>query len=287
MNKINNLLSTCTWLLHNERASSDLDYLSRIDGENAAWYFWLKEAPGVYELKLFQQRIEDECECSDFVLKYYPAVEEDAFEDFSCLEQLVRLGDFFEQGEVIIPENIDVCPCCGGNHEEYAEQHICHEHTHQHDCMDTYKPENVKRSKGIPKLSCRKQLPMNLFQIGTMCFKIHGEELLEATLTAQDAYISYAEDGVKVKDADGTEHQILEPGGVDRKVQGLFLSQRFCSFFKGKMLASLKLMVKKEIREEAVGEVIYNKGNKLKNIKSSEVKKIKITYFLERGICND
>lgn len=270
MNKIGNLLNIGTWLLHNERASSGLDYLSRIDGEEAAWYFWLHDVSGVYELKLDKITTENGRENSTFFLRYYPDIEEDTFEDFSCQEQILRMGELFDQGMVNIPENAEVCPCCGGKFEAHHDH--CHEHV-----------ENVPRPKGIPNLIFRRQLPKELFQIGLISFTFRGDAIVKVQISTQDRYLSYAEDGVKITDALGQEHELVEPGGVDRNVAGLELSHRFHYFLVNKLLRVLELNVSEEFVEETDGIIIYNYTDNIKNKSTSEVKKIIITNIVRKG----
>ena len=156
MSKISGLLSTGAVLLHGEKHSSGLDYLSRVDGEEGTWYFWLTAMQGVYELKLREASLQGDLEISSLDIRYYPSIDEDVFESFACREQLLRVSDLFDDGPVEIPDNPDVCPCCGGDvHDEEHEQHHCHGH-------------RAMRAKGIPKLVLRKQFPKDAFVIGSM-----------------------------------------------------------------------------------------------------------------------
>lgn len=280
MNKIVNLLNIGSWILHSERLQSGLDYLSRIDGEEGAWYFWLKGSAGVYELKQSKQEIVGDCERSIFALKYYPDIEESAFEDFSCVEQIVRLGELFEQGNVSIPENVDVCPCCGGKYEENVDYHQCHEHSdgeHIH-----IKEQNVERPKGIPKMQCRKQLPDELFQIASIGFIIEGEHLKHISLETQDYCRSYAMEGISIQDAQGASHELVKPGGVDRNVGGSALSRAFYEFLKKNLLASLGIDVLDEIEAVDIGCIVHRYSGFSKTVNSSEVKKIIIKNIVRK-----
>lgn len=280
MNKIVNLLNIGSWILHSERLQSGLDYLSRIDGEEGAWYFWLKGSSGVYELKQSKQEIVGDCERSTFALKYYPAIEESAFEDFSCVEQIVRLGEFFEQGNVSIPENVDVCPCCGGKYEENVGHHQCHEHSdgeHIH-----LKEHNVERPKGIPKMQCRKQIPDELFQIASIGFIIEGEHLKDISLETQDYCRSYAMEGILIQDAQGDSHELVKPGEIDRNIMGNALSRVFHEFLKKNFLASLGICVIDEIETVGGGFIIQSYKDSSKTVDSSEVKKIIIKNIVRK-----
>jgi|GEM_PF-6420205 len=62
------------------------------------WYFWLAEKQGVYEIESLSSQKQSNCWRADFLLKYYPCPEENVFEDFSLLEQFIRIRYPFDQG---------------------------------------------------------------------------------------------------------------------------------------------------------------------------------------------
>ena len=271
MSKIDNLISTCTWLLHNDKEEAGLDYLSRIDGEAVAWYFWMPQVAGVYEIKLLTCTTIEDIEKSDFCLKYYPGLDEEVFDCFSCSEQLIRLGDLFDNDNIEIPEDPDVCPCCGGSCKD-GEHH--HEHEQQHE----HRYEKVVRSKGIPKLTQRHLLPQHLFSIATMQFVIIGEKLSEVTLKTQSTYPEYAEQGVVLAGPDGKPQELVEVGGLDRNVPGYQLSKPLFDYLLSKVLPRVDLTVKETIEARNIGLVAHNYGsNLLKYITASETEEIIIT----------
>lgn len=277
MSKIDNLLCTCAWLMHNAKSESGLDYMSRIDGENGAWYYWLHDVPGVYELKLVETELKDGKELSSCYLRYYPDLDEDDFEGFSCREQLVRLGELFDNNDVYIPEKVDVCPCCGGNVEEDEQEVCCHGHHHHHHEHHEEHFKLVARKKGIPQLVLRKHIPQDFFKVAELKF-LFGEKLEQLQLITQNVYQEVTEKGVSVVDETGASHQVVAPGEVDRKLEGLRLSKRFYDFFVGNALRIVALPAKVHQEARSVGEKALNDGtNVLQYINATGVEKVIMT----------
>ena len=81
---------------------------------HSAWYFWLKEAPGVYHLELSDAG----CESWDnelfykalFTIKCYPHRDLQYFESFSSLEQQLILSPFFDDTNTPVFENREKIP---------------------------------------------------------------------------------------------------------------------------------------------------------------------------------
>lgn len=259
MSKIDYILNKCLWLLHDAKHLSDLDYLSRIDGEDTAWYFWLKGVKGVYELKLAHTEEADAREHSWFYLRYYPDFEDEYFESYSCVEQFARMGDSFEQTNVRIATEHDLCPCCGVNqceHENFNEQF-------------------ARRSKGIPKLLVRKNLSPKLFCIGTVEFEISNDALRSMTLITESRLVQYAVNGVQAVDKDGIIREIIGKNRIDRNIPGVELCKPFHDFLLEKMLGILAVKTVKETIIKEIGTVIFDSGNGDWEEKSSnEVEKV-------------
>ena len=266
MSKICGLLSTGAALLHTDRHASGLDYMSRVDGEDGTWYSWLKSMQGVYELKLLETSLQDDCEKSKLAIRYYPSVEEDVFESFACREQLLRVSDLFDDGPVEIPENPDVCPCCGGDmHDEEHESHHCHGH-------------RAMRAKGIPKLVLRKQVPVDAFVIGTMECVIK-DKLESIKINSQNYYREYVAEGIKLPDAQGQLVELVAPNGLDRNVPGLELTKIFAEFFITKFLNAFSIVCIPEKQEEVAGVVKHClRDNQLQETKAADVKLVMQTY---------
>lgn len=267
MSKICGLLSNGASLLHNEKALSGLDYLSRVDGEEGTWYYWLSSVCGVYELKLKEVCNLDNCEICKVDIRYYPDIDEDAFEQFSFKEQFIRVSSIFDDSEIIVPKNPDVCPCCGGSIQDKK-------HVHHHCCT-----QNIVRKKGIPKLMLRKHLSSETFVIGNIDF-IFKEDLDKMKVVSQNIYKEYIEEGIQVSDNDGKLVEVVPPGGLDREVLGLDLVDKFMKFFISKFLNAMSINC--TLREKRVlpGESKHFFGNKqLKSESDENVKLLIMTYI--------
>jgi len=268
LSKIDYILNKCLWLLHDAKHLSNLDYLSRIDGEDIAWYFWLKETKGVYELKLMHSETINKGEHSCFYLKYYPDFEEKFFETYSCAEQFVRMGDFFEQTKVEIAEEHELCPCCGSSQCE-------HEHGSKH---------SVQRSKGIPKLLQRKSLSPKLFCIGNIEFEVNNNALTSMTLTTENRLVQYAVNGVQAVAEDGEVREIIGKNEIDRNIPGVELCNPFHNFLLEKMLGILSVHSLKQTITKEVGIVTFDFGDGyLKEEASNEVEKVVIKNIFRKN----
>jgi hypothetical protein len=76
-----------------EQFRSDIGFngVSQIWGGRPAWYFWLADSPGVYQLEMMNTEedldtIEDRC-TAVFNVKCYPYQERSEFQSFSFLER--------------------------------------------------------------------------------------------------------------------------------------------------------------------------------------------------------
>ena len=98
-----------------------------------AWYLWPKENPGVYAAKESWSESNGEFVRAGFTLYYYPHPEEEAFTDFSVVEQLVRVSDFFDTQGVHLFSS-----CCG------------HGHRHDHPAEKPF--QDLAKEKGVPTL---------------------------------------------------------------------------------------------------------------------------------------
>ncbi|MEG0969752.1 MAG: hypothetical protein RSE47_01430 [Acidaminococcaceae bacterium] len=285
MSQIDTLLNQAIWLLHNEQVTSSVEYVSRIDGENTAWYFWLKNMCGVFELKLVELSRENENEKSCFALKYYPNSEEEVFESFATVEKLVRLGALFDDSKIIIhEEEHELCPCCGGNHSE-------HEHVVKNSSKSTVEQgvlvkgstlvqqvaTNILREKGIPKLLERSKLHPTLFLIGQLNFRIGAEGLKAVRLSTQSQLIQYADDGFNIIDENGQQIELVAKGEIERAIPSLKLCQAFYGFLIEEMLGILSINpIDKAIKEDAGTVVHKSRDGKWFESPDNGVKKVEM-----------
>ena len=93
------MLIVSSW---SEQFRSDIGFkgVSQIWGERLAWYFWLADSPGVYQLEMMdteedQDTRENRC-TAVFNVKCYPYQDRPEFQSFSFLEQKLVQSDLFD-----------------------------------------------------------------------------------------------------------------------------------------------------------------------------------------------
>ncbi|NLH45593.1 MAG: hypothetical protein GX451_05650 [Acholeplasmataceae bacterium] len=262
---IDRLLNQAIWLLLEKNNKNELRYISRIETERTAWYFWLAGAAGVYEFRLKDCYEENGLEKSTFMLKYYPDPNEDTFEDFSCSEQIIRMSSYFDNSIIEIDkEEHDSCPCCAGGH---------HVHEHGKEC----KTNLVKRrSKGIPKLLKRSLLQPSLFLIGEVEFDMKQDMLLNSAFVTQTEFIQFSEEGLYAGQDDQV-YELVGKGEVDRKVKGLNLCRAFYDFLVETLFGAISIKLIGEQTYSTIGSVSYQrKDGSYYNRRADDVKKVEV-----------
>ncbi|MFC1877572.1 hypothetical protein ACFL2E_09940 [Thermodesulfobacteriota bacterium] len=98
-NKIEEMLIVSSW---SEQFRSDIGLkgVSQIWGDRLAWYFWLADSPGVYQLEMMNTE-EDVDTREDrytavFKVKCYPYQERTEFQSFSFLERMLVQSELFD-----------------------------------------------------------------------------------------------------------------------------------------------------------------------------------------------
>ncbi|MEM4455541.1 MAG: hypothetical protein QXT28_12560 [Thermofilaceae archaeon] len=159
------------------------------------WRYKLADAPGAYELVLWDQRRGAlkpekpvmtpygepamlEFDEAVFLIRYYPHPSEPCFEDFSVEEQALRLSEIFENGSASFPAE--------GFEDRLSELH---------------------------------------FNVGLMMLAAGVfHSAVRLSLMSQERFVSIAEEGVEL-----LGKQLVEPGGTDRNVAGWQLSWKLFS----------------------------------------------------------
>jgi len=82
------------------RSDIGLTGVSQIWGDRPAWYFWLADSPGVYQLEMMETEedpdtIENRC-TAVFSVKCYPYQHRPGFESFSFLERKLVQSELFD-----------------------------------------------------------------------------------------------------------------------------------------------------------------------------------------------
>ncbi len=97
-NKINSLLVTTSWV-EDLKSLLGMEAVSPIWGDVPAWYMWLSDAMGVYQLKLADAGFDENTPANKqgfFSIKCYPFHNATVFPSFSYEEQCLRRSRFFD-----------------------------------------------------------------------------------------------------------------------------------------------------------------------------------------------
>lgn len=111
-NKIDSMLVTTHWV-DDVKALLGIEGISQIWGDVPAWYFWISDSQGVYQLQLSETLVGEnhpETIRGLFSLKCYPYIEEDIFQRFSFPERQLRKSRFFDSTHTPVFEEKDNIP---------------------------------------------------------------------------------------------------------------------------------------------------------------------------------
>ena len=175
------------------RTNAAFKYVSADWIDLPGWFFWPKNRPGVFQLKLnrIDDAMTDTAIETDYRLSYFPALEEPLFEQFSCAEQLLRVSEFFSCKGV---EFATECPHC--------------------ECSDTAFAD-LSAGKGIPTPEARRQISGELFTVGEIKFRWEQEVLTRIEIRAPFRDQTVARSAVEIAAESGAV-RLLEAGAVDR-----------------------------------------------------------------------
>ena len=131
------------------REEAELRYLSHMWDCYPYWYLWLKNRAGVYKLELHAAQVSEGYDwLAEFVIKYYPSVDEESFNGLSFLEKICRQSEIFETKPT---EGISGCPCHGQ----------CEEH-------DKDRFSDLKDGTGVPAIHYADMIPTDFFCAGNL-----------------------------------------------------------------------------------------------------------------------
>jgi len=147
-----------------------------------------------------------------FSLFYFPDPEEDVFSDFSLLEQLVRLSDFFDRDGVQFhsPCHLNDRGCKEGPAEPFYD---------------------LRGGKGAPTPEARERLCTSLFFVGCIQMTLSGTSLLELRATAPVRSKTYSTADIPMQGNDGGTTIVLRAREMDRNVPGWDLTWLFSRSF--------------------------------------------------------
>lgn len=252
-------LTRAIWMLHSDKVDSKILYLSRINGEENGWYFWLKGVVGVYGLEFSRVISSDaENEISEFSLKYYPGLDEDVVDNFSIREQLLRYSENFDNTPIVIQKDgaeKSECPYCGVKKE--VENEIIHENC-ECACLD-----EEKRCKGVPVFGKKDEIKSTDFEIAKIIITLKNQELKKVELKTKSEFVDYVLEDFFLPNQNGEKTKVLAVNDIDRCVPGVVLSTPFYDFFINEFLVKANnFSINEEITKESGSSFykIYKEG---------------------------
>lgn len=255
------------WLMQmsdeDTRKKMGLKYISHMWDSCPYWYIWFQDMPGVFKLELV--------ECNDaegwdweafFRVKYYPAVDETAFQGLSVLEQLCRTGGLFNNLPAEWPEGSEGCACHGG-----AVHHAG-------------KFEDLAGGTGVPDVRRSAEIPGDFFLAGQLRMAQRGEQESRISWESQNRWRVTMVEDYYVPDLEGSPMKLLRSGDVDRDFPGWmitdFIGRRLVSGWK----EQFGYKIFRENYEEEAGLDYICDGENLTAQRSGEVKKKEVCVIL-------
>ena len=175
------------------KANAAFKYVSADWIDLPGWFFWPKNRPGVFLLKLncITEVLPEAAFETDYRLSYFPALTEPLFEHFSCAEQLLRASEYFSCSGVAFATE---CPHCECNDSAFAD---------------------LSAGKGIPTPEARRQISGELFTVGEISFRWEPEVLTQIVLRSPFHDQTLARSAVEITTEAGAV-RLLEAGAIDR-----------------------------------------------------------------------
>lgn len=224
---------------------------------NPGWFIWLEDTTGVYHFEIKDYYTTDlQYSCVNMIVRYYPDLEEKCFSTFSLGERVVRKSELFKNS------NISTIKSDG---EDYEWIEV--------DELKTY---------GIPVPQGRKLIHPSLFIIGEMNFIFNERDLMKIDIISQNIYRTINQDGVVMEGKTGY-NQLLYPGEIDRKVEGLKLITKFAS-----KIAMVHIFIDKKYPEINIDildgdELLEISTKEIEIMKNKELKKYIINLDFEKA----
>lgn len=186
------------------RNAGSFKYVSADWIGSPGWFFWPKSRPGVFLLKLSRAVVSAPANHTshEYLLHYYPSLNETLFNHFSCVEQMIRVSDFFGKQGVQFSTECPHCDCADANFKDLTE------------------------GKGIPSPQTRHLLSNELFVVGKIRLIWQNGDLLRIESTAPVRDQTWAEKPVEIAAQGGTV-RLLEAGSLDRDLPAWAITDCF------------------------------------------------------------
>lgn len=243
------------------REAVGLRYVSHMWDDDPYWLLWFQERPGVYRLELKGAAPLDSYDWgSVFVIKYYPAKTEQAFQGLSTVERLLRESEIFD---TVPPDGAAGCPCHGHSRDDTGERFK--------DLLD---------GCGVPQMQSREEIPEDCFFAGHLSL-VHQEDAgTVITAKSQTCWRVRMVEDYSVPGCGDFSDILLKKGSVDRDYPGQditeFLFRRFTKVWKQFYDAP----VARESRWVGDGVVFSSDGRNLTGKVSPDVRRIVLQTIL-------
>jgi len=199
------------------RQSVGIRYVSHLWDDYPYWHLWFRDRGGVYRLELKEAtRHEDYDWVAAFLIKYYPAATEAAFQGLSALERLLRGSDVFDSSP---GDGRGGCACHGHSNDD--------EGTRFQDLVD---------GCGVPDVRYGHEIPADFFFAGHLSVAHRVDVGTVITAKSQTFWrVEMTEDYV-VRGSDQNSVTVLRKGSVDRNYPGQditeFVYRRFTEMWR-------------------------------------------------------
>jgi hypothetical protein len=247
-----------------------LKYISHTWNRFSSWYLWLEDCRGVYELELQgAQKIEKYDWLAEFVIKYYPSIEEGCYHKLSVLERMCRQSEVFHNHPADGPLG---CSCHGGSSE-----------------TERGRFEDLSRGTGIPSYRYNEVIPPDFFYAGNLvlAFKADSGSLMK--LKSQTNWRVTMTQDREVLDSQGNVLATFHKGEVDRDYPGFELCQHFFERFITSWILFHGYTLKEVSVCEGIGARFYSDGTALTKEPAMDIQRIyaqAVLGYLASGRCH-
>ncbi len=187
------------------REEAGLRYASHMWDVHPYWYLWLAGSRGVYRLELSgAQEVSGYDWVAEFLVKYYPAEEEDFFQGLSFLEKICRQSEIFKTR----PARGGGCPCHGGPER-----------------LDGEPFADLQDGTGVPSAQYADCVSPEFFYAGHLLLAHRSGAGSLLRLKSQSSWRVFMTRDYGINDADGHLLGILRNGQRDRDYPGLAIME--------------------------------------------------------------
>jgi hypothetical protein len=186
------------------RQEAGLRYISHMGDDQPYWYLWYAARTGVYELELCgAQSVDGYDWLAEFIIKYYPGMDELWFNGLSFLEKICRESEVFQTP-----------PSTGGGC-------CCHSISTSH---EEHRFADLEDNTGAPSYAHRAILPADFFYAGHLSIAFKESIGSVIRLKTQSSWQVVITKDHAIKDETGHSMAFFSKGVVDRNYPGYDIS---------------------------------------------------------------